>query len=388
MLGFLQLFSGGALTQFADLRARDHAVHHGVDHHADPRRGDPQARGVAAAGRGRPAQDHPVDPLPRRSRIAIAAGHRPRLPVPQRRRRALGGAATPPASTCCPNFTPARGAHRGAHPHRRHRAADVDGRAHHPAGHRQRHVAADLRLGRSSRSPAQGAQLKAEKGTAVPHRPAACSPSCCWWPSCSSSRASAASRCSSPSGWSADACTAARAPTSRSRSTSRGVIPIIFASSVLYLPHPAHHRAARPTGWGANVQAGSTTTSCSPTRSVHMRHLRPADHRLRRTSTPPSPSTRPSRPTHPQAGRLHPRHPARSPDRALPGQDPVPHHPAGRAVHRLHRPAPVAAARPSSTCSNFPFAGTSILIAVGVALETMKQIDSQLMMRNYEGFLK
>jgi len=37
--------------------------------------------------------------------------------------------------------------------------------------------------------------------------------------------------------------------------------------------------------------------------------------------------------------------------------------------------------------SNFGFAGTSILIAVGVALETMKQIDSQLMMRNYEGFL-
>ena len=32
-------------------------------------------------------------------------------------------------------------------------------------------------------------------------------------------------------------------------------------------------------------------------------------------------------------------------------------------------------------------AGISILIAVGVALETMKQIDSQLMMRNYEGFL-
>jgi preprotein translocase subunit SecY len=35
----------------------------------------------------------------------------------------------------------------------------------------------------------------------------------------------------------------------------------------------------------------------------------------------------------------------------------------------------------------FPFGGTTILIAVGVALETMKQIDSQLMMRNYEGFL-
>lgn len=37
---------------------------------------------------------------------------------------------------------------------------------------------------------------------------------------------------------------------------------------------------------------------------------------------------------------------------------------------------------------NFPFGGTSILIAVGVGLETVKQIDSQLMMRNYEGFLK
>jgi preprotein translocase subunit SecY len=35
-----------------------------------------------------------------------------------------------------------------------------------------------------------------------------------------------------------------------------------------------------------------------------------------------------------------------------------------------------------------PFAGTSILISVGVTLETMKQIESQLTMRHYEGFLK
>ncbi len=33
------------------------------------------------------------------------------------------------------------------------------------------------------------------------------------------------------------------------------------------------------------------------------------------------------------------------------------------------------------------FSGISVLIVVGVALETMKQIESQLMMRNYEGFL-
>ena len=36
----------------------------------------------------------------------------------------------------------------------------------------------------------------------------------------------------------------------------------------------------------------------------------------------------------------------------------------------------------------FPFGGTSILITVGVALETMKQIEAQLQMRHYEGFLK
>ena len=38
--------------------------------------------------------------------------------------------------------------------------------------------------------------------------------------------------------------------------------------------------------------------------------------------------------------------------------------------------------------NRFPYYGTTLLIAVGVALQTMQQIDSQLMMRNYEGFLK
>lgn len=36
----------------------------------------------------------------------------------------------------------------------------------------------------------------------------------------------------------------------------------------------------------------------------------------------------------------------------------------------------------------FMFGGTSLLIAVGVALEFMKQLEAQLIMRNYEGFLK
>jgi preprotein translocase subunit SecY len=37
---------------------------------------------------------------------------------------------------------------------------------------------------------------------------------------------------------------------------------------------------------------------------------------------------------------------------------------------------------------NFPFGGTSILIIVGVGLETVKQISAQMQQRNYEGLLK
>nr|WP_240163033.1 preprotein translocase subunit SecY [Mycolicibacterium sphagni] len=37
---------------------------------------------------------------------------------------------------------------------------------------------------------------------------------------------------------------------------------------------------------------------------------------------------------------------------------------------------------------NLPFGGTAVLIMIGVGLDTVKQIESQLMQRNYEGFLK
>jgi preprotein translocase subunit SecY len=42
----------------------------------------------------------------------------------------------------------------------------------------------------------------------------------------------------------------------------------------------------------------------------------------------------------------------------------------------------------AQTNADFFFGGTSILIVIGVALDTMKQLEAQLMMRNYEGFLK
>ena len=37
---------------------------------------------------------------------------------------------------------------------------------------------------------------------------------------------------------------------------------------------------------------------------------------------------------------------------------------------------------------NFYFGGTSLLIVVGVAMDTIQQVESQLVMRNYEGFMK
>ncbi|HWF70631.1 MAG TPA: preprotein translocase subunit SecY [Mycobacterium sp.] len=42
----------------------------------------------------------------------------------------------------------------------------------------------------------------------------------------------------------------------------------------------------------------------------------------------------------------------------------------------------------TGSAQSLPFGGTAILIAIGVGLDTVKQIESQLMQRNYEGFLK
>jgi preprotein translocase subunit SecY len=42
----------------------------------------------------------------------------------------------------------------------------------------------------------------------------------------------------------------------------------------------------------------------------------------------------------------------------------------------------------SGSAQAFPFGGTSVLIIVGVGLDTVKQVESQLMLRNYEGFLR
>ncbi|HVB27838.1 MAG TPA: preprotein translocase subunit SecY [Mycobacteriales bacterium] len=49
---------------------------------------------------------------------------------------------------------------------------------------------------------------------------------------------------------------------------------------------------------------------------------------------------------------------------------------------------PILALAVVGSTQQFPFGGTSVLILVGVGLDTAKQIESQLMLRNYEGFLR
>ena len=42
----------------------------------------------------------------------------------------------------------------------------------------------------------------------------------------------------------------------------------------------------------------------------------------------------------------------------------------------------------STVINNFTLGGTALLIVVSVVVETMKQLEAQLMMRNYEGFIR
>ena len=99
ILGLLNIFSGGALSQFAALRARDHAVHHGLDHPPADDRGDPAARAAAEGGRGRLRQDQPVHALPDgRPRGAPGGGLLVPLQPPGRARRSTRAASSSSSS--------------------------------------------------------------------------------------------------------------------------------------------------------------------------------------------------------------------------------------------------------------------------------------------------
>jgi len=175
-----------------------------------------------------------------------------------------------------------------------------------------------------------------------------------------------------------------------------GVIPIIFASSVLYLPQllssvlPSDSDPRNNT-WGESVQSwidNNLVTSDSLAYLVFFGLLivgfayfytaitfdpvKQAD--TIRTQGGFIPGIRPGHQTERYLGRILNRI-------TLAGAVFI-------AAVALVPTFVLAKVLDSGNAGQISFGGISILIAVGVALETMKQIDSQLLMRNYEGFLK
>jgi preprotein translocase subunit SecY len=165
-----------------------------------------------------------------------------------------------------------------------------------------------------------------------------------------------------------------------------GIIPIIFASSVLYLPILLTN-VLPPSGWGDSVRTWIDGNLVQPDSIAYVLvyGLLIIGFAYFYTAIAFDPAQQAEN-IRKQGGFIPGIRPGPQTERYL-----------GRILSRITLPGALfiafIALLPSmllafADVQNFPFAGTSILIAVGVALETMKQIDSQLMMRNYEGFLK
>jgi preprotein translocase subunit SecY len=165
-----------------------------------------------------------------------------------------------------------------------------------------------------------------------------------------------------------------------------GVIPIIFASSVLYLPILLTN-VLPADGWGASVQRWVNDNLVQPDSIFYILTygLLIIGFAYFYTAIAFDPAQQAEN-IRKQGGFIPGIRPGPQTERYL-----------AKILSRITLPGALFVAfialLPSlllafADVQNFPFAGTSILIAVGVALETMKQIDSQLMMRNYEGFLK
>ena len=193
-------------------------------------------------------------------------------------------------------------------------------------------------------------------------------------------RASARSRCSTPSAWWAGACTAGQSTHIPLRINTAGVIPPIFASSLIlfpatltrFMPHPAGcRRVADALSPGRLIYTmlymGLIVFFAYFYTAIVFNPIDLADNMKKYGGF--IPGIRPGKKT------------AEYIDRVL---------------TRITLPGALFLA---SICVlpdllirwfNVPFyfGGTSLLIVVGVALDTVRQMESHLLMRNYEGFLK
>ena len=169
-----------------------------------------------------------------------------------------------------------------------------------------------------------------------------------------------------------------------------GVIPVIFASSLLYIPELAatlFGNKAHPQGWVSFIEnhLGTGTTGDSSLYmglffvliifftyfyvSITFNPTEVADNMKKYGGF--IPGIRPGRPTAQYLNYVLSRLTA-----------------PGSLYLGLIALVPMVAFALLGVGTQFPFGGTSILIAVGVGLDTVKQIESQLQQRNYEGFLR
>ena len=169
-----------------------------------------------------------------------------------------------------------------------------------------------------------------------------------------------------------------------------GVVPIIFASAVINLP-VLLSQVLPSGGWGASVSKWINDNLANTINPVYLfvLGLFIVGFSYFYTAIAFDPVQ--------QADNL------RKQGGFIPGIRPGPQteHYLGKVLNRITLPgalfiaalaiAPTVLVRillgPNGSGAAYSIGGTSLLIAVGVALETMKQVDSQLMMRNYEGFL-
>ncbi len=162
-----------------------------------------------------------------------------------------------------------------------------------------------------------------------------------------------------------------------------GVIPVIFASSLLYIP--VLYAQFRPGSWGASWIQGHFVRGDHPIYmatyflliiffayfyvSITFNPQEVADNMKKYGGF--IPGIRAGRPTEDYLGYVLSR-------LTFPGS----------LYLGIIALLPMVAFIFFNANQNFPFGGTSILIIVGVGLDTVKQIESQLQQRNYEGFLR
>ncbi len=165
-----------------------------------------------------------------------------------------------------------------------------------------------------------------------------------------------------------------------------GVIPVIFASSLLYIPQLAAQLFNRnaTSGWAQWVEANLARGDSAAYAglffvlivfftyfyvSITFNPTEVADNMKKYGGF--IPGIRPGGPTAGYLSYVLSRLTA-----------------AGSLYLALVALIPVVAIGLLSSDQQFPLGGTSIMIAVGVGLDTVKQIESQLQQRNYEGFLR